>query len=76
MDPGSPFAMVCVPPGCVMAAMSHSVSNKVLYIKKKKKKKKISIISCQISMGKSWLNKFPISGNGQFRGLCVRYIYM
>ena len=40
MDPGSPFAMVCVPPGCVMAAMSHSVSNKVLYQKKKKKKKK------------------------------------
>ena len=45
MDPGSPFAMVCVPPGCVMAAMSHSVSNKVLYHgggKKKKKKKKFA----------------------------------
>ena len=40
MDPGSPFAMVCVPPGCVMAAMSHSVSNKVLYHGEKKKKKK------------------------------------
>ena len=44
MDPGSPFAMVCVPPGCVMAAMSHSVSNKVLYKKKKKKKKKSPIL--------------------------------
>ena len=42
IDPGSPFARVSVPPGYVMASVSHLVSYKV-YIMGKNRVMKISI---------------------------------